>query len=502
MFFWLLALTACASPGSESQRDASVEELRIGFAGANLAGADFGIGQFASFFSFEGLTYPGLDGRPAPRLAQYWKWEQGGLRLRVHLRQEVIFHDGTPLTSDLAADILRAAVQRPANLIAYPSLRDVTSIAADGPSQLVINVSRPSAFLPDELSLPFEHGSAKAGTGPYRVVSRNNANLVFERFPAYYLGKARIGRIVVKPFDTLRTAWSSLLRGEVDMVSDVQPDAVEFVQTDNVKVISFARGYQYLIAFNSARRPFTSAAVRHALNLAVDRTAVIADILKGSGEPATGPLWPKHWAYDASLAPYAYDPRLAETMLERAGFHYTSATRGDGPPARLRFTCLVPTGFSILERIGLLVQKQLYDAGIDMRFDVVSAADYDLRIRQGNFDAVLLDLSSGPTPGRAYTFWASANAFHGLNVFGYEDPEAERLFGMLRSSTNEAATRSAMQRLQRVFQDDPPALFLAWNERTRAIRNAFRIPEDRGRDPMLSLWQWTPTTPLLRASNR
>lgn len=169
------------------------------------------------------------------------------------------------------------------------------------------------------------------------------------------------------------------------------------------------------------------------------------------------------------------------------------------PPARFRFTCLIPDNFTLWERIGLEVQRNLYSVGVDMQFKVVPFQQFDNIIREGAFDAVFIDMIGGLTPGRAYTFWASQKAFHGLNVFGYEDAAAERLFEALEASTNEAATRSATQRLQRVFLDDPPALFLAWNERARAIRTQFRVPGESG-DPLLALWRWTPSTPLLSAS--
>jgi hypothetical protein len=51
--------------------------------------------------------------------------------------------------------------------------------------------------------------------------------------------------------------------------------------------------------------------------------------------------------------------------------------------------------------------------------------------------------------------------------------------------------RSATPRLQRVLLDDPPALFLAWNARARAVRNQFNVTIERGRDPLLTIGQWT-----------
>ena len=131
------------------------------------------------------------------------------------------------------------------------------------------------------------------------------------------------------------------------MVTDVPPEAVEFIQNDDIEVISFARSYQFLIAFNSQISPFTSSTVRRALNAAVNRDALITNVLQGQGEPATGPLWPTLWAYDASIQPFGFDPRGATSLLEAAGFRISVvdsvATR---PAARLRFTGLGAAGFS------------------------------------------------------------------------------------------------------------------------------------------------------------
>jgi ABC-type transport system substrate-binding protein len=141
------------------------------------------------------------------------------------------------------------------------------------------------------------------------------------------------------------------------------------------------------------------------------------------------------------------------------------------------------------------VQKQLYNVGIDMQFEVVPSKEFDARIREGKFEAILIDMISGPTIGRSYMFWRSTRRFPGgLNVFGYENREAERLFDVLRTSTNEIATQSAFIRLQQVLVDDPPALFLAWNERSRAVRRDFQVVQDPQRDPadpVYTIWRWT-----------
>jgi ABC-type transport system substrate-binding protein len=275
------------------------------------------------------------------------------------------------------------------------------------------------------------------------------------------------------------------------MVTDVPPEAVEFIRNDDIQVISFPRSYQYLVAFNSRIPPFESPAVRRALNAAVNRELLITNVLQGQGDAATGPIWPKHWAYDGSIQPFSFDPRGAVSSLESAGLSMSRSSASDRPPARLRFTCLIPAEFSLWERIGLEVQKQLYDIGVDMAFEVLPFQEYDARIRDGRFQAVLIDMTSGPTLARPHVFWGSAHR-EGLHTFGYDNPEAARLFELLRTSTSEAVIRSAVSRLQRVLLEDPPALFLAWNQRARAVRRNFQVAESGG-DPLFTIWQWTET---------
>ena len=441
----------------------------------------------------EGLLASSPDGRPLPRLAESFQWENDGLRLRVRLRQNVYYHDGTLLTSSMLVKVLEREIARQSARLSYSSLSDVTAVRADGASEVVFELSQPSAFLPDDLdmTLPLDNG---AGAGPFRLVEDGESEALFESFDRYYQQVPTIKRIQVKTFDTLRTAWSSLLRAEVDMVTDVPAEAVEFIRNSEVDVIQYRRRYQYMLAFNARQAPFNSPAVRRALNLAVNREALIQRALRGYGSEATGPLWPRHWAYDPTISPFTFDTDQAATLLDRAGVPVgTAGASSPVPGARFKFTCLLVGEWSLHERLGLELQKQLYDVGIDMQFEVVNLTEYNARIGAGQFEAVLVDIISGPSFARPYIFWRSAANFRGLNVFGYENPEAERLFERLRASAlNEAATRSAASRLQRVLLEDPPALFLAWSERARVVGPKFRPEIDPDRDPVLSMWRWRP----------
>jgi len=487
---WSLSALACTSHSSPTSTSRS--ELIIGNPEGLVEGTDLGIRQTAAALSVESLTQLGVDGRPIPRLAESWWWTNDGKQLNVNLRRGVTFHDGTSLTAPLAAKILSEAISRPSNRALFTSLSDITAVRAQNDRQVVFDLSRPSALLPDDLELPLAFGSPQVGTGPYRITKSDESELVLDRFDHYYLGVPQIPRVVIRSFDTVRTAWTSLLRGDVDMVTNVPPDAVEFISNDDVRVVSFERRYQYLVAFNSGRGPLNSSVVRRALNMAVDREALIRKVFQGRAQASTGPLWPKNWAYNKSIASYRFDPGLARSLLQSAGLR--ADTKSTRPDTRFRFTCLIPENFNVNERVALEVQKQLYDVGVDMQFEVVPSKDFDKRVRQGQFEATLIAMISGPSVGRSLLFWRSAGRANGLNVFGYENEQAEHLFDVFRNSTNEVAIQSAFSRLQQVLLDDPPALFLAWDERSRAIRRQFEVEQDMGGpvDPVYTIWRWKP----------
>src|SRR6185369_9916189 len=102
---------------------------------------------------------------------------------------------------------------------------------------------------------------------------------------------------------------------------------------------------------------------------------------------------------------FNFDPKLAASMLDSVGYVFRPAQSATQGPARLRFTCILPAGFAVLERIALEVQRQLYDVGVDIQFEMLPTAEYTKRAQTGDFDAMLTDIISGPPLARPFLFW-------------------------------------------------------------------------------------------------
>ena len=284
--FLVLALAQFGCSGSESSSSTPAQEptiLRVGVPEGNTAGDDSGVGQFVRFLNFESLTLAGPDGRALPRLAERWRWDENDLTLRIDLRPSVFLHDGTPFVGQTAADLVREAVTDESSVAQYPSFADIDTVTASKDLELAIHLKRPSAMLPEDLTVPLGfRRENSAGTGPFRTVTKlpkgkppQGTEVVLERFDRYYLGKPAIDRVVVRPFESLRASWAALLRGELDMLYDATAEAVEFIRNDDVQVISVPRWYQYHLAFNSRHRVLKSPLVRKALNIAVNRAGIV-----------------------------------------------------------------------------------------------------------------------------------------------------------------------------------------------------------------------------------
>lgn len=487
LFITLLAV-GCEKPDAPKPVP---EHITIAFPEGDGASGDTGASQVASSLSTEGLTFINLDGRVVGRLASEWQWLEGGRQLLVTLRPNIKLHNDQKFDAQLAASILAELSRQASSRMQYPGLADIESVTAKSEYELLFTLSRPSWWLPEDLTIPLKLGKNPGyATGPYRVVQSGDSSIVLERFDAYHQGMPGIKTVTVRPESTLRTAWASLLRGNVGMVADLPPDTVELIRNESVRIISFPRGYQYMVGLSGRSSKLADPRIRQALNMAIDRTALVTSVLKGFGAPATGPVWYRNWAYDTSAGNIPYAPARAMELLNEVGLPVKPSPDPTLPPARLRLTCLVPEGFIVYEHLALEVQRQLAAVDIDLRFDVQPVKTYTQRMSTGDFETAIVDLVSGPGLSRASVFWRSPKKPDVYTSFAYENPETEALFDSLREATSEADVRSATRSLQEAFKRNPPAIFLAWNERARAVPGDFQISVERDTDPLPNLWQW------------
>ena len=459
--------------------------MTIGISIPKVAGETDNTDKVSGAMKVETALANAQDGKPARRIFDTWGWIEHGHALELHLPPNIYFHDGTPLKAQLAADILRERLTHPE----ITQVSEVESVTATDDSHVVIRTKRQEGLLLADLSMiEFElPGKPGVGTGPFKATSDP---ATIEAFDKYYLGAPTLKRIKLVEYDSQRATWTALMRGEIDMLHEVSREAAEFVDAESsVTASKFLRPYYNGIVFNTRHPVLSNRGVRVALNEAIDRSAIVRLSMLGQGRPASGPVWPLHWAYSTAVPEFTYDPERAAKQLDALGYTVGRAQEPGRMPSRFHFKCLLVENDSSAERIALRVQRQLYELGVDMEVVSVKPKEFGLAFRKGDFDAALLEVIGSRALNWLYILWHSPQPDVPSQLpTGYN--AADGALDRFRAATDDADIRASVEAMQRVFRDDPPAIFLAWQERSRALSKAFVAPDEGSDDILGTVRQW------------
>lgn len=484
----LAAAGSCRGTGG-SQPAASSTVLRIGTAQLSATNPNQGLRQLVQNQSVESLALPGEDGRMQPRLAEGWTPGNDGRSLTIKLRPNAKFHDGSPVDAKAVAGTL------PDGLRSFmgPVFSDVEYVRASAGGAVELGFRRASPFLLESLETQIQKpGNTAVGTGAFVAGPIVNSTTEMRANADYYLGRPVVDTIHVESYPSVRTAWAEMLRGRIDFLYEVGADALDSMEkSTTVSVFTFTRRYQFVIVLNQESPVMRSPEIRRALNQGIDRGAVVRNALNSYGVPSSGPVWLRYWALPPDLPKFEFDPKAAADAVDRAT--HTAAGRA----ASLHFTCLVPPD-TVNERVALEVKRQLGMVGIDMAVEQISGDQIVQRTTKKEYDAALIELISGPTLFRPYLIWHSNTP---LNWAGWGNPTVDSALDGVREAPTEDTYRRAVKGLQQAFMDDPPAIFLAWQVRARAISNRFVVPPpEAGRDVIGTLRVWKPAAGSAQAS--
>jgi peptide/nickel transport system substrate-binding protein len=332
-----------------------------------------------------------------PYLAQRWRWSADSLRLTMILHAGVRWHDGRPTTARDAAWTLEAA-RDPA--VGYPrrsDLADLASATAVDDSTLELIFSRRPGRIPDVLTdlailpahllastPPAQMRSAAwndrpVGNGPFRFVRHDpNRRWIFAAdpgFPPSLGGRPKLDQLAIAVVDEPTTKLAALATGELDFAG-IQPAHASFVEKDStLRVLDYPLLFSYLMVFNARRPPFDDPRARRAIDLAIDRLAIVTGFLYGFGVPAATPLPPE---LDRGPAPpLRFAPGRGRALIDSRPLTFELLTVGSGEAA--------------MEQ---MIQQQLSRIGVTVTIRQLELATFLDRVRVSrDFDAAIMGVS-------------------------------------------------------------------------------------------------------------
>ena len=430
---------------------------------------------------FDALVRRNDAGGYEPALATRWTISDDARRYRFTLREGVRFHDGAVCDAEavrfslerMARPDMGATLGAPGVYAQY--LAGMT-IEVLEPLDLQLTLAAPIADLfdilvyghivsPKAIAAAGEDLAARAvGTGPYRLESCAPGREISVRAcPGHFSDPPAYERIAWIQGDTAALRLDQLREGRADIANALSPAARNAVgTTSGFTCHDYLAPTAIIFLFNAQNGPGADARVRRALNLAIDRAALVKDVLQGAGQPLHGFVSPVHVGADPDAPPFVQDLPEARRLLAEAG--YDAGTT-------LQLFC--PTRLpDEAQTLAAAVGRQL--AEIDLRLEVTLEADrtaYANQVRLKNIRDLCVFDSSPMSVFRVLHEKIDARV-KGSWWEGYENREVEALIDRARATVDPTARAELHRRCYRLLQQDPPWLYLYLHRRTIGFRGA------------------------------
>ena len=315
-----------------------------------------------------------------------------------------------------------------------------------------------------------DFGRHPAGTGPFRFVEwESNAKVIVEANPDYWGGAPKLQAVVFRPITDPNTRVAEMLSGGVDLMVEVPPDNLATFADDGAFAVSEQAGpHLWFLILNAKEGPMADKRVRQAVNYAIDKKALVDNVLQGTAEVAAGPTPPAFaWAYNEALEPYPHDPAKARELLAAAGaegadltFYVTEGGSGMLDPVAM----------------GSAIQADLAEVGLKVEIETYEWNTFLGKVNpglEGKADMAEMAWMTNDPDTLPYLALRS-DAFPsegGFNSGYYSNPKVDELLEAARRETDQAKRAALYKRMQEIVHDDAPWAFIA-NWKQNAVTSA------------------------------
>lgn len=293
-----------------------------------------------------------------PGLAEKWEISDDGLEYTFHLRKGVKFHtiDSFKPTRDLNADDVVFSFMRQKdknnpwhqytagtnweyfNSMSMPEMFKEAVKVDDYTVKIVLN--KPQAPMIANLAMQFASimsaeyaeklkaagkmellNQVPVGSGPFKIIAyQKDAVVRMAAHPDYWRGKAPIDNLIFAITTDPSVRYQKLKAGECQVMAYPNPADLDSMRKDpNLQVLEQEGLNVGYLAYNSLIPPFDNPKVRKALNMAINKEAILQAVFQGAGKVAKNPIPPTIWSYNDAIKDDPYDPEAAKKMLAEAG---------------------------------------------------------------------------------------------------------------------------------------------------------------------------------------
>lgn len=442
------------------------------------------------------LVYAGLlrekDGTYEGDAAEHYEISDDGLTYTFHLREGLTFHDDEPLS---AADVV-FTIERAKDPEARTTRRtDWEGVSVEAPDERTVIFKLPHAYAPflenatlgilprhiwenvPAQEFPFsEYNTHPIGSGPYRVrdvtidTSGAAESYTLVSFESFALGEPNLSRITYHIYSSEDELLAAYADGEIESFVSASPKKLSREIGEEAVRMPLSRIFAVFLNQNHAP-VLTNLAVRRALDAAIDKDALVRDVLKGYARTISGPIPNEFLESEPKESENLSDEERIENVrriLEAGGWKFTSnastTETGAGSwtkdKATLSMTLSTADTEDLVE-VANAIAAEWQTAGIPTNVQIYPLSDFNSNIlRPRAYDAVVF----GEVVGRSldvFAFWHSSQRNDpGLNLALYTNAVADKALVELRESNNTDARKTALNDFLKAVEADAPAHFL------------------------------------------
>ena len=460
---------------------------------------------------FSTLVTSDAGGNPIADLAKSWDISKDNLTYTFHLRDNLKFEDGSPLTADDVAFTL-TLFNDPAYTVGdvdFTTINikgakeyqegkadSISGIKVVDPQTITIQTETPTPTALYTLGGPvlskayygkdYKRGNLdylKAlygkplGTGPYKLkkyVEGQEIDYVANKY--YYDGAPNVKNLIFKVVTSSGTSLQNFQNGEMDFYGAVpDQDTIDTLQSLGFASYKTETGADFSRIIVNNRKPyFKDKKVRQALLYGINRQQIVDVTDNGYGQVANVYAPPTMWSYTTKgINPYKYDKAKAAKLLDEAGWKVGKDGVREKDGQKFKITYL--TSSSDSKEIPIL-DADFKALNIDFSSETLDVNTIFSRMDKSDFDLTNFSTPVLTDPDDAVRGYASTDPT--VNYSGYQNSEATKLIKEGVSTSDRNERKAIYAKLYKVLNDDPPVILLdyskvlsGWNARVTGGEN-------------------------------
>jgi dipeptide transport system substrate-binding protein len=469
-----------------------------------------GINTTGTSFDVSEQIYDGLVGferggtSVVPGLAEKWTVSKDGLEYVFQLRKGVKWHGNKNFqaTRDFNADDIIFMIERQWKEIhpyfkvtspnhsyfgdmGMPKLLKSVDKVDDYTVKIVLN--RPEApFLADlamqwagvqskeyadamlKAGTPEKIDQEPIGTGPFSLVQyQKDAIIRFKAHPTYWAGKAKIDDLIFSITPDASVRWAKVQKAECHVMPYPNPADLDSIRKDaNVQVLEQAGLNVGYLAYNTTKKPFDDVRVRKAINMAIDKNAIISAVYLSTGVAAINPIPPSMWSYNKAIKDDPFNPAEAKKMLAAAGYPNGFSTDLWAMPVQRPYN---PNA----KRIAELMQADLAKIGVTAEIKSFEWGEYRKRMQAGEHQMGMLGWTgdNGDPDNFLDTLLGCDSAkTNGSNVAKFCYQPYEDIVSKAKVVTGVAERTKLYEQAQVIFKEQAPWFTIAHAVQLKPVR--------------------------------